>query len=75
MLWVLAGLIVSCVVARLIAQNEALHNGSYDCFPGRSFEQELSSIVTYYAPILAVLLSIWLTVRWVRLGRRLRRER
>jgi len=69
-LWVLAALIVLCVIARLVAQNEALHNGSYDCFPGCSFDQQLSNIVTYYAPILAVLFAIWVAVRWVRLGLR-----
>jgi len=74
-LWVLAALIVLCVIAHFVARDYALHNGGYDCFPGCNFKEEMSNNVAGGAPILAVLLAIWLAVRWVRLGRRLREER
>ncbi len=68
-LWVLAALIVLCVIAYFVADDYYLQHDVSECFPGCTFKQELSDIVSFFAPILAVLLAIWLAVRWVRLGR------
>jgi len=69
-LWVLVPLIVLCVIAYLVADDYYVQHHVSECFPGCTFKQDLSDIVSFFAPILAVLLAIWLAVRWVRLGRR-----
>lgn len=69
-LWVLVPLIVLCVIAYFVADDYYLQHHVSECFPGCTFKQKLSDIVSFFAPILAVLLAIWLAVRWVRLGRR-----
>lgn len=73
-IWVLAALIVLCVVAHFVARDYYFNNAAFDCFPYCTFKQDLSNNVAGGAPMVAVLLAVVVAVRWVRLGRRRSRE-